>query len=330
MMKNHTAAALSQRQSVWSRHWSTGAAHSCAGSFGATYGGAIAQAWSAVLGHTPPGTRVLDIATGSGALPRLLLQLQPALDVSIDAVDLANVAPEWARRLPPQRATRVRFHAGITAESLPFPDACFGLVVSQYGLEYADLDRAVPEMLRVLAPGGRVALVLHHAASRPVTLAAVEMAHIDGLRADDGLLTAARAMLAPMARAATAEGRASLAQDADADVIRARFNAAQSALSARARAAPDGADVLGEVQDGVAQLLGVAMQQGQAAAQAAWSALDQGLADARWRLQELRDCALDDEAAQALCTALQAQGLQTSLTTVNEHGHLMGWQLTAR
>ena len=119
--------------------------------------------------------------------------------------------------------------------------------------------------------------------TRSASLAAVEIAHIDWLRGDDGLLPAARAMLAPMARAATPEGRASLANDATADAIRERFNAAQAALSARGRSVPDGADVLGEVQDGVAQLLGLAVQRGQAAAEAAWSQLDQGLADQRAR-----------------------------------------------
>ena len=317
------------RQAVWTRHWASGAAHSCAGSFADTYEGALAAVWEAALDRVAPGTRVLDIATGSGALPRLLLRLQPTLDLGIDAVDLASVAPDWVRQLPAQQAARLRFHAGIRAESLPFPDACFGLVISQYGLEYADLERAVPELLRVLAPGGQVVLVMHHAASRPVSLAAVEIAHIDWLRGDDGLLPAARAMLAPMARAATPEGRASLATDATADAIRERFNAAQAALSARGRAAPDGADVLGEVQDSVAQVLVLAMQRGQAAAEAGWSQLDQGLADARWRLQELRDNALDGQAAQTLCGRLQAQGLKTALTTLDEQGHLMGWHLTA-
>jgi SAM-dependent methyltransferase len=317
------------RRAVWTRHWATGAAHSCVGSFADTYGGALARVWQEELTFTAPGIRVLDIATGSGALPRLMLRLRPEMDLSIDAVDLAAVAPDWPRQLPAAQAQRLRFHQGVSAESLPFPDACFGMVISQYGLEYADLQRAVPELLRVLAPGGRVALVLHHAASRPVTLAAVEIAHIDWLHAEDGLLPAAHAMLAPMARAATPEGRASLARDPAADAIRERFNAAQSALGARARAAPDGADVLAEAQDGVAQLLGLAMQQGQAIAEAGWSALDQGLADARWRLQELRECALDADAVDALCRSLQAHGLQPTRTTLTEQGHLMGWRLNA-
>ena len=45
-----------QRQAVWTRHWATGAAHSCAGTYADTYGGAIADFWRGVHADTAPGT----------------------------------------------------------------------------------------------------------------------------------------------------------------------------------------------------------------------------------------------------------------------------------
>lgn len=44
-------------------------------------------------------------------------------------------------------------------EALPFPDASFDLVVCRQGIQFMDDHAAVREMLRVLRPGGRVALV---------------------------------------------------------------------------------------------------------------------------------------------------------------------------
>lgn len=311
-----------RRQSVWSRHWATGAAHSCAGSYGATYGGAIAAFWRHVCDGTPQGSRLLDIATGSGAIPRLWRTWRTG--DRWDAVDLAPATPPSLRDAGPD----LRFHGGVRAEALPFDAATFDLVTSQYGLEYGDLGRAVPELLRVRRPSGRVALVMHHVASRPVALARIELAHLDWLEGPEGLLTATAAMVRPVALAATAEGRARLATDAAAEVARTRFNAAQDALARRAQAT-DGADVLGEVQDAVAGVLGLAMQRGEPAAQQALQALAQGLADSRWRLQELRDCALDDAAARALCTGLESAGLRTALAPLHEGPHLMGWTLRA-
>lgn len=309
------------RQTVWTRHWSTGAPHSCAGSYGALYGGVIAAFWQQVHAGTPGGARLLDIATGSGAVPRLLMQLRPELDCRCDAIDLSLS--------PPPAAPWLHFHGGVRAEALPFAAANFDLVTSQYGLEYGDLALAVPELLRVLRPRGRVALVLHHAGSRPVALARVELAHLAWLTGPDGLLPACDAMLGPLAQARTPEGRARLAGDAQAEAARERFNAAQDALAARGRAASDGADVLGEVQDAVAAVLGQAVQGGETPARAALEALRQQLADSRLRLQELRACALDEPAAQTLCARLAAAGLRPALAPLHEGAHLMGWALLA-
>jgi SAM-dependent methyltransferase len=47
------------------------------------------------------------------------------------------------------------------AEALPFPDAAFDAVISQFGMMFfADRPRAVREMLRVLRPGGRLAVAV--------------------------------------------------------------------------------------------------------------------------------------------------------------------------
>ena len=324
-----SSSASSDRQAVWTRHWASGAAHSCAGSYGDTYGGEIARFWQSVLAATPPGARMLDVASGSGALPRLLMQLRPDLLIDIDAVDIAAVAPAWVEALPASRAPRVRFHPGVAAESLPFDTQAFDLVVSQYGLEYADAAAAVPELLRVLAPGGRAALVLHHVDSRPVSLARIELGHLDWLRGPEGLLPATRAMFALLARATTPAGRAALANDPAAEVVRQRFNAAQDGLRQR-RPDLDGGDVLHEVQDSAARMLGLAGRGEAAAADRAWIALDHALSDATLRLQELRACALSRAGAHALCRALGVKGGPVELQELRDAGYLMGWALTAR
>ena len=41
------------------------------------------------------------------------------------------------------RTRQARFMGGVAAEELPLPDASFEVVTSQYGLEYADLHRAL-------------------------------------------------------------------------------------------------------------------------------------------------------------------------------------------
>lgn len=323
--------ALAARSAVWTRHWASGAPHSCAGTYGERYTGAIAEFWRTVFGSLTGGQRVLDIATGNGALPRLLLALQPAAPIEVDAIDLAAIEPPWIASLSAAARGRMRFHGDQPAESLSFPDRAFDLIISQYGIEYSDLDCSITEMLRVLAPGGRIALLVHVVGSRPVTLAAVEIAHLDWLLSDAGLLRATAAMIEPISRAGTPDGRAALAYDRGAEVARERFNAAQLGLRERA-AVKDGADVLFEMQTALAAALGVAAQHGVAAARIRLDAIELAARDSHLRLRQLCNHALPRSKLDALCQALlQAPGASRSVTTgeVHEQGFLMGCTLLA-
>ena len=323
------AAVAPERRAVWSRYWALGAGHSCGGSYEGGYGGAIARFWHERLAPLPAATRVLDIATGNGALPRLLLDACPDATVVCDAVDLAAIQPPWLADLAGAQRERLRFHAGCAAESLPFGDGSFELVVSQYGLEYSDLARSLPEVRRVLAPGGRVAFVMHHAEGRPLQLATIEIDHIEWLLAAGGLLDTARRLLPAMAQAGSAEGRASLARDAGANGLRDAFNALQRQLEARIAATPrgDGADVLVEARQATAGLFALAAQQGAGAALEGWQGVRQWLQDAALRLQELRAHALDACAVQAAADALAPAVGPLRVGTLAEGPHLMGWTL---
>jgi len=59
---------------------------------------------------------------------------------------------------PPEGTTT---RGGVAMEDLPFDDATFAAVVSQFGFEYGDMARIAAEIARVLAPGGVVGLMVH-------------------------------------------------------------------------------------------------------------------------------------------------------------------------
>ena len=67
--------------------------------------------------------------------------------------------PEWLQSLNSSHE-RIEWREGA-AESLPFPDQSFDAVVSQFGLMFfMDRRQALREMLRVLAPGGRLVVAV--------------------------------------------------------------------------------------------------------------------------------------------------------------------------
>jgi SAM-dependent methyltransferase len=139
----------------WTSYWKGGAGFSLShGRPGYGSADVLQNRWVAIFAETPEGARVLDMATGAGQVAGWAAAAGRAF--SITAVDLADI--------PPSRpdAPGVQFLGGVPLESLPFDDSSFDLIVSQYGYEYGDRQKTASEAARVLAPGGRGRLVLHH------------------------------------------------------------------------------------------------------------------------------------------------------------------------
>ncbi|MCP1583166.1 class I SAM-dependent methyltransferase [Pseudoxanthomonas mexicana] len=230
------------RKHAWTSYWRSGLLHSCPTSFRGNYGGVIADFWRNVGAAIPGPARILDLGTGNGSIPKLLSEVVRAPDVvEIDAVDLADVAPGWRAA----DASKVRFHPGVLMERLPFPSACFDVVCSQFGIEYARAPDAWLEALRVLKSGARLECVLHHRESVFARVAASERDHLAWLLQSGGLMDAA-VELAPWVARVRA-GDAAVAAEPKANALRERFNAVQRDLESRMDRMPS-PDVLSEVR----------------------------------------------------------------------------------
>ncbi len=104
--------------------------------------------------------RVLDVGCGVGHWGRTLLRFLPA-DATIEGIDHEPAFTEKANAKAAELglAHRARYQAAAI-EALPFEDATFDLVTCQTVLMHvADVPAALREMIRVLKPGGLVAVV---------------------------------------------------------------------------------------------------------------------------------------------------------------------------
>jgi len=119
--------------------------------------------WYAFFSDLDSGTRVLDVATGNGVL--LLWAARAAAGrgrrLRCVGVDLADIDPQRYLARYRDELGDTHFLANTPAESLPFDDASFDILVSQYGLEYADLEAGLDEAARVLKPGGTLRWLAH-------------------------------------------------------------------------------------------------------------------------------------------------------------------------
>ncbi len=107
---------------------------------------AEAVAW--LVGTAP--VSVLELGAGTGKLTEAMVELgHDVLAVDPDDAMLDRLS----RKLPDVRAT-----VG-SAEQIPAPSRSVDVVVAGQAFHRFDLERAMPEIVRVLKPGGRLALV---------------------------------------------------------------------------------------------------------------------------------------------------------------------------
>jgi len=100
------------------------------------------------------GQSVLDVAGGAGE-PSLTIAERVGPNGSVTCTDAVAEMVTAARHEANQRGLKNVQFQQCTADSLPFPDNSFDVVVSRLGVMFfLDSVRAMREMLRVVKPGG--------------------------------------------------------------------------------------------------------------------------------------------------------------------------------
>ncbi len=132
--------------------------HSAAEIYDELFPSALFNEWAPRVSESAglrPGMRVLDVACGTGVLTLAAADLVKP-DGSVVGLDLNPGMLEVAMR----KGSPIDWREA-SADAIPFEDATFDAVVSQFGLMFfPDKPRAIQEMLRVLRPGGSLAIAV--------------------------------------------------------------------------------------------------------------------------------------------------------------------------
>lgn len=142
---------------AWAAYWrETAAAGSGCAPDAPGIAAATRQAWREFAASLPERAEVLDLATGNGAVLRHLRSVRSgARLIGIDS------APD----LGGPRDVGMTLMPAVAMEKLPFEADSFDAITSQFGYEYGCTADIAGELARVLRPGGKVRLVIHHQAS---------------------------------------------------------------------------------------------------------------------------------------------------------------------
>jgi len=174
----------------WTIYWQADHLHSCISAGSPEDAKQLAEYWVRFGRTLPKGARLIDLATGNGAVPFALAQA--GLDLRITAVDQAYIDPRRYLKAA-QRLQGVRFLGGTDLREAPALGGPYDAVTSQFGLEYLPADRRPAVVARLLSRGGHYQFLMHHAASEVVAPASRDLEELAVLLEPGGLLATLRA-----------------------------------------------------------------------------------------------------------------------------------------
>ncbi|MBX7197766.1 MAG: class I SAM-dependent methyltransferase [Rhodospirillaceae bacterium] len=179
---------------IWDTYWDSSLVHCFGVNVQAPVTAALERAWYDVARLMPAGGAILDLGCGNGAVPLAMARAGGGFAITgIDeaAIDPVNNVPDHAELFG-----AMRFLPRTAMETLPFPDASFDLVTSQFGIEFSgNSPAALAEAMRVLKPGGRLVIMALPHASRAVSDARIALKQARHLLGDSTLFATAIRMV---------------------------------------------------------------------------------------------------------------------------------------
>lgn len=324
----------------WSRFWERGTLTTFEGHFGENYDAEIRDFWWTQFAQLEDGAAIVDLATGNGALALLAARYarEHGRGFAITGVDSAAIDPARLRAAWPALADDfdvVHLQGGTPLESTGLADGSADLVVSQYGFEYGDTAAGSREAGRILRPGGRLAMILHHEDSAILSQAREGLAQVALCLQQENLLDQARRMIKLFRALKPGRGRGGLNWSPGALKVREDLVAAAARLERHARQPEVRAKDAGFIEfllPSVMRLLEQSRGLEPRVIEEALAAMEREAESYRLRMADLASAARNQAGMQQICTELAQAGLEAiSLAPLHYKRHiLLGWALTAQ
>jgi ubiquinone/menaquinone biosynthesis C-methylase UbiE len=177
---------------AWSLYWQSGNLDSCIALNSNDNQQLLANIWMTFSASLDDNIHLLDLATGNGTVPVMLLSHHKKIKVT--GVDYADISPQHYVKNN-TLLKKVNFLANTDICKLPFQADYFDAVTSQFGFEYADVEKASAELIRVLKPNAKFQLIIHHAQSEVVKPARHKVWEFSLLLEKNGLIEQLKAFI---------------------------------------------------------------------------------------------------------------------------------------
>ncbi len=304
----------------WQNYWNG----SVTGSFGsdepAWYRLHILPRWQTLFESLPDGSRILDIATGNGAVTRVALKVASSAgkQFKIEAVD----------RVPTRTIDGVTLLPPSPLERFQPPADHYQLITAQFGLEYARPEPVIPRLARALTPEGRIAVIAHHVDSLISQNSREELAQYRSLLQDFPVFERMEKLILIMGESHSKSDRRRLQQNPRAQQARLALNRCIARLTGRH---PQGI-VIAEVLKQAQYLFQHGGSLSVKERVSHLKRLRQHSLQARQRIIDQLSAALDPARLKRLEQLSREAGLEPleSAPIHDEQGRLLAWELHCR
>lgn len=188
---------------AWSLYWRADRLHSCIALDQAAQRDIDAY-WVDFGRQLPPGSRLIDLATGNGAVVHALGAA--GLDLGLCGVDSADIDPQKHLHSP-DALRQVRFIGGVDLCEPAAIEARFDAATSQFGLEYLPPERRAAPLQTLLNERAPFQLLMHHADSEIVRPRRRDLRELTAIAQPEGVLPALLAFADGADNAASLEAR---------------------------------------------------------------------------------------------------------------------------
>ena len=143
----------------WTDYWQQGHLTSFGEDIKGNYQGPLAQGWQQFFETLEDNSTILDVGCGNGSLILLAEATRPKkfIYTGVDAATLTLPAT--------LEQGHIQFLQNTPAEALPLEDNSLDVVISQFGIEYSDIEVSFTEVARVAKNNADIRFVMHHVES---------------------------------------------------------------------------------------------------------------------------------------------------------------------
>lgn len=316
----------------WTRYWSSGRVAACSGGDDGNYFPEIKRLWTGFFNRLTDGAAILDVATGNGAVLALALEYAGRVQTRFDlcGVDRATPSDTGLGERAAELGCQFRILGGTPAEQLPFEDASFHAITSQYALEYTDLERSLAEAARVLRDGGEVMLIMHTSESAIMDQTRLALDDLEFVLTPGGALENFEQLM----KAEQHGGKLDPArlQSAHYRSCKDRFSKSAAAILARVQGRDEvQARFLNQLMTSMGEIFQHRHQHKfETVLQKTDEIRIETLAHVD-RLEDMRNAAFNDSGLERLRDSIQVNGLEitTDKTVLQQEGTVLGHHLTA-